>query len=168
MSCRWKRASVWHTDWQRARAECMWYVVREEIEDRLGLTKVRKGKPNPSCVVGFHFELRNGKPTQLREMIDQELVETDQEILVRIMPKCVTVPPRMRSHKLDASLTEEERILAMQGPRYHVDRIGDEPPPHYVCRNCSCKGHYYKQCLWQKVESQPSVAPVKKTVPLYQ
>jgi len=157
MQCHWQRMSERHKGWRTARAECMWYQVREEIQEKLRLVTTSKGRACQSCVVGFHFQLRNGKIEMEHEYIDQEWVRAQDRILVRIMPKCITVPPRMRSlPPLDAELNEDERLAAMQRRRFPVEIVGrdprDEGHPHYVCKNCSCVGHYRGNCQWLKIE----------------
>jgi len=157
MSCQWKQTSRTNGAWRTARSECYWYLVREEIERLLKLGKQYKSKTSTSCVVGYRYR-PPGATTELIELIDQEWIADQQRLLVRIMPKRMTAPPRMRdlAPVVDADMTEDERLAAMQGTRYHVDRVGTEPPPNYVCKNCSCKGHYYKVCPWQRIDDPPA------------
>lgn len=138
-----------------AEADCAWYKVREQIEAALSLVTVR-GKAGPSCIVGHHFTIQKGKLCLGKELIDQEWVRHQQQILVKIMPKCVTAPPRLRTLQstVDESMTEEERIGQLWIPQYYTERVGDEPTGNYVCRNCSCRGHTYRNCLWAKVEKK--------------
>lgn len=161
--CYWQRVTDYHKGWRRAEAARMWYQVREDIEAALNIVHGTKGKTGPSCARGYHFEVgERGRPCLLREYIDQEHVPDGARIVVRIMPKCVTVPPRMRSAPPppdETALTEDERLAAMQrgGQRYHVERVGQDPrdrkdKANYVCKNCSCAGHYRKNCPWLKIE----------------
>lgn len=162
MSCKWQLVSVWRRKkLKETAANRMWYLVREDIEAELRIVLTRKGQAGPSCVVGFHCDAREGAPRLGSEYIDQEFVREGSLIAIRIMPKCVRVPPRMRSTPsappIPSDLSEDQRLLLLQTerarPRFPEELVGEDPRKqerfkNYVCKNCSCVGHWQRQCPW--------------------
>lgn len=148
-----------------AKANRYWYDVRDGIENELGLNKqIARKQSGASCIVGF---LCQGD--ELTPLDDMSMVLEGHEVLIRVVPKQAVSPPKRRKveePKDNSSISEEDRILAMQaGPQkpepywasLPVDRIGDAPPEWYVCKNCSHRGHYIRQCPWKAPEKQELV-----------
>ena len=154
-----------------AHAVCEWWEAREDIEEQLGLNKqLSRKQSGASCVVGFVSHAG-----ELIQLDDMQRIQEGQEVIVRIVPKQVVSPPKKRRLQVDTvasetahTLSEEERVRMLcegtaQPPSQPywaslpIERVGDAPPEHYVCRKCSHRGHYANHCPWKSDnESRPT------------
>lgn len=157
--------------WRRERVD-VWHKCQARLEARLlANARVNTNKQVHNTLVGHvhpqcmptegaardALARRLGQRSTLAEfqaLDEDEMVAPGALVVICVMPKHAVNPPRERlvAKAPPANLSEMERIEYMLAhpARPIKERVGPKPTnPHYVCRNCTRRGHYSNQCPWK-------------------
>lgn len=171
----WRRQTDFEASCSHA-AHCLWYEARDDIEKQLRLDRPARTANKQilanSCVVGYFYKVdSDGKPRNLAVIPEHHRMAPADQVLIRILPKQAVSPPKMRRQatppppepsppELPPEADEMERLRALiqstsgaerqpHWARLPVERVGDAPPEWYVCKNCSSRGHFIRNCPWK-------------------
>jgi len=157
--------------WRRERADA-WHKCQSRLEERLlANARINTNKQVYNTLVGYvHTQClpsdkaardafsrhlgRRATLSEFRALDEDELVAPGALVVICVMPKHAIEPPRERlvAKAPPANLGEMERIEYMLAhpARPIKERVGPKPTnPHYVCRNCTRRGHYTNHCPWK-------------------